>query len=420
MKAPKAVISSLLAPKRQPGVLVALLFFSTLINYLDRQTLSMIAPLVRKTLALSAMDYSHIVFAFMLGYTLSQALAGSVIDRIGTRAGMILCMAAWSAAAVLHSLAAGMVSFCIVRFLLGLAEAGNWPGSVKAVSEYFPPERTAFAVGLFNSGASIGAILAPPLIVSIVEYWGWRAMFVVVGATGFAWILFWEGFFRTAPAPKIPPSPALAAPASVGIRACLQSRNVWGLILGRFFADPVWWFYAFWLPEYLVRNRGFSLANIGAIVWIPFTFAAAGNWVGGHLSGVFIRRGRPAARSRKALMVGSAALMLAGIPAVRAQTSFAAIAWISLVLFAYSSWAANILSLPADLFSSREVARVSGLSGTGAAVGGMLFTLLTGWMVQNLSYTPVFLVACAMIVCAATTIVVLIRERVAVLEPLAA
>ena len=344
-----------IAVTRQAKVLITLLFFSTLINYLDRQTLSMIAPVIRKTLSLSTIDYSHIIFAFMVGYTLSQAFAGSLIDRIGTRAGVMLCVAVWSVAAVLHSLAAGIVSFCVFRFLLGLAEAGNWPGSVKAVSENFPPERTAFAVGLFNSGSSLGAIIAPPLVVSIVQYWGWRTMFVVVGATGFVWILLWERFYRTPPRQNLERPETGTTNTHIAIGGFLKSRNVWGLMVGRFFADPVWWFYAFWLPEYLVRSRGFSLANIGTIVWIPFTFAAVGNWLGGHASGIFIRRGFRAVVSRKAVMVCSAFLMLAGIPAVQAQTRFGAIAWISVVLFAYSSWAANILSLPADLFSPGEV-----------------------------------------------------------------
>jgi ACS family hexuronate transporter-like MFS transporter len=414
MKMPKPATPAGSSATRQAKILIALLFFSTLINYLDRQTLSMIAPVIRKTLSLSAIDYSHIVFAFLLGYTLSQALAGSLIDRIGTRMGMILCVAVWSVAAVLHSLAVGVVSFCVFRFLLGIAEAGNWPGSVKAVSEHFPPERSAFAVGLFNSGSSVGAIIAPPLVISIVQQWGWRSMFVVVGASGFVWILLWQKFYRAAPGQTLERPEAATSQIRFGTRAYLQSRNVWGLMIGRFFADPVWWFYAFWLPEYLVKSRGFSLANIATIVWIPFAFAAVGNWAGGHVSGFLLRRGFPAAASRKAVMVCSAILMLAGLPAVWAQTRFAVIAWISVVLFAYSSWAANVLSLPADLFTPREVGRVTGLSGTGGAIGGMSFTLLTGWLVQNSSYTPVFAVACGMIVCAAMAVTVLIRERLPV------
>jgi ACS family hexuronate transporter-like MFS transporter len=386
-------------------VIVTLLFFSTFINFLDRQTLSIIAPLLRDQFSISSIGYSRIVFAFLFGYTISQTFEGKLIDRIGARNGMLICVAAWSIVAMMHGLAMGFVSFCVARVLLGIAESGNWPGAVKSISETVSLQRRGLAVGMFNSGSFIAAILAPPVVVTLVRVWGWRVMFVLVGLSGIIWLWFWARFYKKE-------IPILAAESvqhgPVAILIYLRKPAVWGLILGRFLADPVWWFYAFWLPEYFVRSRGFNLASIGQVLWIPFVFAALGSGFGGYASGLLIRRGRPPVSARKLLMISGAALMLLGIPAFRAQNKFMAVAWICIVLFGYSSWAANILSLGTDLFASDEVARVTGISGTAGAIGGMIFTLVTGWLVESGSYGMVFGLASGMIVCAATAVVCLV------------
>lgn len=385
-------------------VIVTLLFFSTFINFLDRQTLSIIAPLLRDQFGISSIGYSRIVFAFLFGYTISQTFAGELIDRIGARSGMLICVAAWSLVAMMHGLAVGFVSFCVARVLLGIAEAGNWPGAVKSISETVSLQRRGLAVGMFNSGSFIAAILAPPVVVALVRVLGWRLMFVLVGLSGIIWLWFWARFYKKET--LLPPE--AVQPRPVAILIYLRKPAVWGLILGRFLADPVWWFYAFWLPEYFVRSRGFNLASIGQVLWIPFVFAALGSGFGGYASGLLIRRGRPPVSARKVLMTSGAALMLLGIPAVRAQNKFVAVAWICVILFGYSSWAANILSLGTDLFASDEVARVTGISGTAGAIGGMIFTLVTGWLVQSGSYGTVFALASGMIVCAATAVVCLV------------
>ena len=383
--------------------IAGLLFLATLINYVDRQCLSVLAPVLRDEFAMSNTDYARVVSAFMLAYIIGQTASGRLMDWLGTRAGFALCMIWWSAAAMLHGLARSALHLGVFRFLLGLAQAGNWPGGVKAVSEWFPLRERAFAVGLFNSGSTMGAMVAPPLVAALALAFGWRPAFMITGATGFLWLVAWLAIYR---APERHPwlSPqefeliqsgraATTVARSVRWVSLLRQKPVWGLVLGRMLADPVWWFYVFWLPEYLKRERQFSLAMIGYFAWIPFLAAVLGCLAGGAVSGRLVQRGYDTIRARKAVMLACALLMMSGIPAVTVPGAWAAIALISVATFAYQAWGSNILTLPADLFPPAVVASVSGLSGTGAATGGMAFTLLTGYLVDRFSYTPVFVAA---------------------------
>jgi len=387
-------------------MVLALLFSATAVNYLDRQALSVVAPVLAKQISLTSIEYSRVIFLFLLGYTISQALAGGLIDRTGARLGMWLCVAAWSVVSMLHGLSTGVVSFGILRFLLGMAEAGNWPGAVKTVSENFPIARRAFAVGVFNSGSTAGAVLAPPIVSAVTAFWGWRLMFVVVGLSGCLWVWLWHALYKRQP---VPSELSVRSAVNRSFRLHMQDKSVWGLMIARSLADPVWWFYAFWLPSYLAHSRGFNLVQIGRTAWIPFVFAGVGGWLGGYTSDVFVRRGLPAVRARKIIMAGSALLMLCGICAARASSASIALLWVSVVLLGYTSWASNILSLPIDLFSSHEVGQVTGLTGTAGAIGGMIFTLVTGWLTEKVSYESVFGVGSGMIVCAVIVVAVLVR-----------
>jgi ACS family hexuronate transporter-like MFS transporter len=389
-------------------IVLALLFAATAVNYLDRQALSVVAPLLQKQISLSSIDYSHVIFVFLLGYTISQALTGRLIDKTGTRLGMLLCVSAWSVVSMLHGLATSVVGFAILRFMLGMAEAGNWPGAVKAVSENLPPHRRAFAVGVFNSGSVAGAILAPPMVSAITAVWGWRIMFVAVGLSGFIWVFLWAIFYKGKSV--APVEPVVHSTAGQSFRKFLRNRAVWGLMIGRSLADPVWWFYAFWLPNYLAHSRGFSLLKIGKTAWIPFVFAGIGGWLGGFASDLLVRRGLSAVSARKLVMGCSALLMLCGIFVSRTSSTSTTLAWISVVLLGYTSWASNMLSLPIDLFASREVGQVTGMTGTAGAIGGMAFTLLTGWLAENVSYESVFVVGAGMIFCAAIVVAILVPQ----------
>lgn len=404
--------------------IAGLLLAATVINYLDRQTLSVLAPLLRDLFGMSNTDYSRIVFAFMLAYTFMQSGSGRILDWLGTRRGFSLTILWWSVAAMLHAAAGSALHFGACRFLLGLGEAGNWPGGVKAVSEWFPARERAFAIGLFNSGSCLGAVVAPPLVTWIALTWGWRAAFLLTGALGFLWLIAWRAIYRPAREHPWVTSQERAhifsdagAAENLADRKfrwidLLRYRQAWGLVLARMLADPVWWFYVFWLPEYLRREREFSLAMIGYFAWIPFLTADAGNFVGGGLSSWLVKRGWPVLKARKVVMFGSAAVMVVGLPAVLASSPVAAVALISVATLAYSSWAANVLTLPADLFPRSIVASVSGLSGTGAGIGGMTFMLVVGVVVDRFSYVPVFTAAALMPLAAAIIILLSIHRTI--------
>ena len=398
-----------------------LLFLATIINYVDRQTLSVLAPSLRDQFRMSNTDYSRVVFAFLLAYTFGQSGSGKIMDWLGTRRGFSLTMVWWSVAAMLHATANSVLHFGLFRFLLGLGEAGNWPGGVKAVSEWFPARERAFAIGLFNSGSCLGAVVAPPLVAWIALEWSWRAAFLFTGSLGFLWLALWLALYRLPgehpwitrqEREHIERNSGAAEGIKVRWVELLGYKQVWGLVLARMLSDPVWWFYVFWLPEYLRRERNFSLAMIGYFAWIPFLTADAGNFVGGGISSYLIKRGWPVLRARKTVMFTSAAVMLAGLPAVLTGSPTLAVALISLATLAYSSWAANILTLPADLFPRAVVASVSGLSGTGAAIGGMIFTLVIGVVVDHFSYLPVFTAAALMPLGAASILLWGVRQNV--------
>jgi ACS family hexuronate transporter-like MFS transporter len=381
--------------------IVALLFLATVINYLDRQVLSVNAPILRDEFGLSNVDYSRIVFAFLLAYTVMMAGSGWLIDRIGTRRGFSLSIVWWSVAGMLHAFAGSVVGFAICRFLLGLGEAGNWPGAMRAVAEWFPTRARAAAAGIFGSGTSVGAILAPPLVVWITLNWGWRVAFVATGALGFVWLVAWLSIYWP-PAHHPGLAPEERGQVSAGTeswakssswRSLLRERKVWGVVFARMGADPVWWFYVFWLPEYLRRARDYRMEEIGYFGWIPFLTADVGNVGGGFLSSYLIRRGFSVDRARKTVLYASALGMTVALPAVSVRDPAWNLALISFATLAFGAWATNMLTVSADVAPPGTVGSVTGLAGMGAGVGGMAFTLLTGWLVDRFGYEPVFFLA---------------------------
>ena len=365
--------------------MISLVFSATVINYLDRQTLSVAAPVLIEQFHMSNVAYSRIVFAFMLAYTIMNAVSGPLIDRLGTKAGYALCMAWWSASSVLHAFATGPISLGVYRFLLGMGEAGNWPAGVKVVAEWFPARERALASGIFNSGSSVGAILAPPVVALILLRLGWPSAFLFIGLLGFVWLAFWWKFYRT-PAPAA----AITAPPPSAWRL-FRTRFVWSFTLSKVFMDPAWYFYIFWFPEYLKHTRHFDMASIGAYAWIPFALAGVGNLLGGVLGSWLLRRGLPVIVARKTALTICAVLMTAAIPAVLVDSPWISIAFVSVAMAGYTGGLANMLALPADVFPGNAVASVFGLASMGAGFGGMIFTLLTGWVVDHFSFTPVFI-----------------------------
>ena len=365
--------------------MIAMAFLATVINYLDRQTLSVVAPVLREQFHMSNVAYSRVVFAFMLAYTIANGLSGPMIDRLGTRLGYAICIAWWSAAAALHALARGPWSLGFFRFLLGMGEAGNWPAAVKVVAEWFPVRERALASGIFNSGSSIGAVIAPPLVAWIVLRFGWPSAFLTVGLTGFLWLAVWWCVYYTPAAVRkevsAPPLPALEL---------LRTRWVRSFTISKVFSDPVWYFYIFWFPQYLRSARGFDLAAIGKFAWIPFLSADAGNLLGGWLCAVLLRRGMETHRARKASVLFFASLQAAAIPAVLTGNVYLSIALVSTATLGYTGAGATMLAMPADVFPRNAVGSIWGLASMGSGFGGMLFSLATGWLVDHYSYVPVF------------------------------
>ena len=366
---------------------VALAFLATAINYLDRQALSVAAPVLRLQFHLSNVAYSRVLFAFMLAYTIMNGASGLLIDRLGTRIGYALFVGWWSASALLHAFARGALSLGILRFLLGMGEAGNWPAAVKVVAEWFPPEERSFASGIFNSGSSVGAILAPPLIALMLLTLGWRSAFVAVGALGFLWLIAWLRIYRSpARDPAAPPARQLP-----GFLPLMRSRFVWSFTLSKVFIDPVWYFYTFWFPEYLSHSRHFNMASIGRYAWIPFFIAGLGSVGGGLLSKALLARGLSLTAARKSSVTLAAIMMSMAIPAVLVGSAVLSIALVSIAMAGYTTALANMLAMPGDVFPADAVASVYGVASTGAGFGGMVFMLVTGWLVDHYSYTPAFL-----------------------------
>ena len=366
--------------------MISLAFFATLINYLDRQTLSVAAPILQTQFHLSSIDYSRVLFAFMLAYTIMNGASGVLIDRLGTKLGYGLFVAWWSLCAMLHVFARGVWSLGMLRFLVGIGEAGNWPGAVKVVTEWFRPEERSLASGIFNSGSAAGAILAPPLIAGLVLRFGWRSGFIAVGSLGFIWLFAWAALYRT-PAQKMD-SPALPPPPRLNL--LLQSRFVWAFTVSKVFVDPVWYFYVFWFPNYLSHARHFDLASIGRYAWIPFFVAGLGSVGGGLIAKSFLVAKMSVSSARKAAVTVAVAMMTMAIPAVHVSGSALSIAFVSIAMAGYTAALANMLAMPADVIPAGGVASVYGLASMGSGLGGMVFALATGWLVERYSYVPVF------------------------------
>jgi len=383
--------------------MIGMICMLTIINYIDRMTLAVLAPTIMAEFGMNNVAYSRVVTTFLVAYTISQALSGRVLDRIGTRAGFMLFVGLWTMASMLHSIAGTVVALAGFRFLLGLGEAGNWPGAAKAVAEWFPIRERAFAMAIFNSGASIGAVVAPPLIVYVALTFGWRyAFFIGASLSAMVMVLWYFFYYVPAEHPRLTEKERTSIvsgqeTAPAGARrpwaSLFRYRQVRALIAARFFTDPIWWFLISWLPSYLKTERGFSLALIGLLAWIPFLFADIGNLSGGGISSLLIKRGWTVDRARKTVMITSSLLVPIGVFGVVTTTSDAvAIASISLIAFAFQSWIVNVLTLPSDCFPKQDVGSVAGIGGMAAGIASMLFTLFVGYLVDNFSYTPVYVI----------------------------
>jgi ACS family hexuronate transporter-like MFS transporter len=385
--------------------ILAMLFCVTMINFIDRQTLSVTAPKLREIFSLSNTQYGIIVSAFQMGMLFGEFPMGWLMDRRGARVGLTFAVLWWSIANALHAVANSLLHFSVFRFWLGTGECGNYSGGNKVVSQWFPVHERAFAVGIFNSASMIGSAVAPFLIVPIMHWYGWRMAFLVPSLLGMAWAVVWYVFYRSpdehkgltaAEAAYIRDSePAAAGPIPTNAQL-LRLGPTWGLMLCRLLVGPVVQFYIYWLPEYLVRARGFSLTEIVFFAWIPFLFGDLGSIGGGWASGFLIRRGYSVRTARIATMGFGAALCFLSLAVVLVKTVPVALVAICCVLFGHTALSANMFAAISDLFPKSAVARVTGLTGIAGGLSGMLFPLLTGMLVDRISYVPVFAMASLM------------------------
>lgn len=394
---------------RQRWWIVWTLFFSTAINYINRQTLSVLAPVISKEFNLSHSELSNIFGAFQISYACMWLVGGIFLDVVGTRLGLTLAVIWWSIVSMLTSMANSAFSLGVLRFLLGIGEGMNWPGASKAVAELFPARERSVAVAIFDSGSSVGGALAALCIPVIALRFGWRSAFIFSGMLGFVWLAAWLTVSRgTLGNPRLKGSEHLNLRDFSSWSELLKQRKTWGIVLGRALTDPIWWFYVFWLPQYLSDSRGFSLKQIAAFAWIPFVAADLGNFAGGFASGALIRRGMPVLRARKLICVVSCLPMLAGIPAVLIASPASSLAFICVALFGYAAWSTMGLTFPSDLFPSKVVGSITGLSGLAAGLAGTGFTLLVGTLVDRFSYLPAFVLAATAPVLATVSILILI------------
>ncbi len=401
--------------------IAALLFASTVINYIDRQTLSVLAPFLIAEYRWSNTDFATIIIAFRIAYTVMQAVSGRLLDRLGTRRGMLLAVSFYSAAAMLTSLARGLWSFRFFRFLLGCGEAANWPGATKAVGEWFPDRERGWAVAMFDSGSAIGAAVAPALVVWLYHGFGtWRAAFLLTGLLGWLWLIAWSRLYHPpATHPRLAEAERRLIEDGQSSRSTnraprwsslLAMRQTWGIVSVRMLLDPYWFLMSDWFAVYLVQ-KGFRLEDTLIGFWVPFLAADLGNFFGGGLSSWFIRRGRPVLDARRLTFFLCAPGMLA-MAAVAWLDSFPAlIACFALAMFAYAACATIYLTLPSDLYPNHSVASVSGLSGTGAGIGTILSTYTIGAVTDaTRSFTPIFLGASAAPVLSVVLLLWLVRR----------
>jgi ACS family hexuronate transporter-like MFS transporter len=401
-----------------------LLMASTVINYVDRQTLSVLAPYLKHDYGWNNGDFAKIVISFRLAYAIGQSVCGRLMDRVGTRRGLTISVLWYSAAAMLTSFANGLRSFCAFRFLLGAGESANWPAATKAVAEWFPSRERAFAVAFFDSGSSVGAAIAPALVLWLYHgFGGWRPAFILTGTLGVFWILAWRWLYRPPEQhPRISPSERqmilsdrehTAAAEAGQLRPSwielLTLRQTWGTIASRALTDPIWFFITDWFAIFLVA-KGFKLEDSLIAFWIPFVASDLGNFAGGGFSSWLVRRGWPVGRARKAVVVPGAIGMALLMLALWASNLYVIAGLFGLSTFSYAAFSTMANTFPADLFPSESVASVSGMSGTGAGIGTILSTYLIGYVSDRYSFGPILIGASLVPLVGMALVLLLVRN----------
>jgi ACS family hexuronate transporter-like MFS transporter len=405
-----------------------LLFLSTVINYIDRQTLSVLAPYIKTEFQWSNTDFAMLIIAFRVAYAGGQTLSGRLLDRLGTRTGLTIGVAFYSIAAMATSLATGFRSLAMFRFLLGLGESANWPGATKAVSEWFPRKESGWAVALFDSGSSIGGALAPFIVLGVYHYFGsWRPAFLVTGTLGLLWLVLWRASYHPPEShPRISAaereyilagreSAAEGSGVPLAYGTLFRLPQTWGIVIGKALTDPVWFFITDWFAIYLV-SRGYRLEESLLAFWVPFLAADLGNFAGGGISSWLIARGWSVGWARKiVVLVGGLGMTLLA-PTVWIDSFAVLVTCFAVSTFCYAAVSTMILNLPADVYPTASVASVSGLSGTGAGIGTITATLLIGTVSDRMSFAPIMIGASVIPLFAVVAVLALVRNTPATRE----
>ena len=381
----------------------AMLFAATTINYMDRQVIGILKPTLQASIGMSELDYGYVVDAFQFAYALGLLMAGRFVDRIGTRIGYMVIMALWSLSAMGHALANTVLQFGIARACLGIGESGNFPAAIKTTAEWFPQSERSLATGIFNSGANVGAILAPLIVPWVTIHYGWHAAFLVTGLFSASWIVLW--FFKYH---KPTEHPALGAaefeyinkgiiekpgPSTPWIKL-FGYRQTWAFTLGKFLTDPIWWFYLFWLPSYFTQRFHLNLSHLGLPLIIVYNCTTIGSVGGGWLPAPFIRMGMSPTKARLAAMSLCACLVVPIIAVNYTDSEWVAVALLSLAAAAHQGWSANLFSTTSDMFPRAAVGSVTGIGGMAGSVGGILLATYSGFILQMThSYATLFIVA---------------------------
>lgn len=403
--------------------IIALIGIATIINYVDRSAINILWPYIYKEFGIADADNKSalalITTFFMIAYALGQTFTGKLMDAVGTRLGMTISIVGWSISIALHAFAKSLMSFNIFRFMLGFSEAGNWPGATKNNAEWFPPKERAIAQGIFGAGASLGSVVSAPIIALLYVAFGWKLTFVLIAGLGLIWVIPWlvvnkatpdkhpwlteeeRNHILAKPATTNPVEATVEAPV-LGWKELLKFRNTWGIIMGRFFIDPVWWLFVTWLPTFLKEQFMFDIKQIGAFTWLPYLFAAIGSLAGGYFSSNLIKKGIGAEKARKNAIAIGCLIMIVSLIAIvyflgslKEQPTLAMML-IGTTLFGFQFLIGNIQTLPSDYFNGKNVGVVAGMGGTAAVAG----TLLTTWavpVITQTSYVSFFVLAAVLV-----------------------
>jgi ACS family hexuronate transporter-like MFS transporter len=379
-----------------------LLFFAATVNYMDRQVIALLKPMLQVQFGWTEIGYGHIVLAFQLAYGVGSLLVGKLIDRLGARKGFSLAVLFWSVSAMAHAAAGSVVQFAAARVSLGIGESGSFPASIKVIAEWFPKRERAVATGIFNSGTNVGAIVTPLIVRWLTLRFGWRMAFIATGALGLLWIIAWLVLYRRPEESKLvsaeelaliksdPPEAAISFPWQI----LLMCRQAWAVALGKFFTDPIWWVYLFWMPDFLSRNLHLDLKGMALPLFVIYSGASVGSVGGGWLSSALLKRGWSLNASRKTAMLACALAVTPIMLAARTDNPWVAVGLIAIAAGAHQGWSANIYTLASDMFPRAAVGSVVGFGTLLGTIGGIGIAEMVGFVLQRTgSYVPVFVLA---------------------------